>query len=217
MIYEDENELYWFVTIGSRICARSSAQTEQQSVTNWWPVALIGLTAGLIKNWSKTKTTGLRNPHGAILEVSSFQLRQTKKTCSKNVRLRSQFEKSNGVDALPANGTKQRVFLAFHDLLCLFISAPVDMSPPPKLATGNSTGPELQKSWESTHILPNAKTNLTNNWLMIHGSIPCSVCTLLTWCGTSHLDSKPETIRNTRITNCWKAAGPSNELNLKTQ
>ena len=67
------------------------------------------------------------------------------KACSNKVRLCFRHEKSIGADALLAEGTKRRVILALLDLLCLFVSASVEMFPSPKLATGTSAGPENQQ------------------------------------------------------------------------
>ena len=41
---------------------------------------------------------------------------------------------------------KQRVVLALIDLLCLFVSASVELSPSPKLASGASAGLKNQQS-----------------------------------------------------------------------
>ena len=87
---------------------------------------------------------------------------------------------SVGADALCAKGTRRRVILALRDPCCLFVSASVEMSPSPKLATATSAGPELQQRRKSTQVSLNAKAELTHTLLMIHGSIHCGVSTLLT-------------------------------------
>ena len=67
------------------------------------------------------------------------------KACSNKVRLRARLEKTIGVDELCAKGNKWRVIPAFHALLCLFVSASVEMSVSPDLAVGTSAGPEKQQ------------------------------------------------------------------------
>ena len=74
-------------------------------------------------------------PHFNICVPSS-------KTGSINVQKCSRLEKSIGAEALCAKSTKRRVILALVDLLCLFVSASVEMSSSPKLDIGNSAGPD---------------------------------------------------------------------------
>ena len=56
---------------GSKICALSSAQIEQHSVTYWCPAALIGAIAGSTVKWSK-QFKEMRHPQGTKSKVSSF-------------------------------------------------------------------------------------------------------------------------------------------------
>ena len=103
------------------------------------------------RKWPKAKTVELRNRHDATPEVSPFQLiHSIVESLLNNVWLGSWLEKSIGADTLYANGTKRPVILARLDFLCFFVSASVEMSLSPKLATGNSIGPEVQQGCEST-------------------------------------------------------------------
>ena len=106
----------------------------------------MGVIAGLTEKWSKTKTMEVRNCHGAPLEKSSPQLIHTiveslLQQCSTLIGL----EKSLGADALSTRGTKRQNIPAPIDVLCLFVSASVEMSPSPKLAFGTSAVPEKQQ------------------------------------------------------------------------
>ena len=135
--------------MASRICARSSAQTERHRLTSWWPVALMGVIEVSAEKWSKTKQrkwgTAVEchqgNPHPEQHSPSS-------KACSSNDRLWSWPKKSIDAEALRARGTKRRDILALLDLLCLRVSASVEMSPSPYSTAGTSIGPETEQRWD---------------------------------------------------------------------
>ena len=61
---------------GSKICALSSAQTERDSVTIWYPVALTGVIAGSAARRSK-QFNERRKPQGTKTKVSSFEFTTT--------------------------------------------------------------------------------------------------------------------------------------------
>ena len=80
---------------------------------------------------------------GRHYEVSQFECYiPSSKACSTNVQLWSRTEKSTEADALCARGTKRQEILALFDLLCMLISASVEMSPSSNLTGATSTGPE---------------------------------------------------------------------------
>ena len=142
--------------MGSKSCAHSWEQIEGQRVTSWWPVALMGVILRSAEKWSKTKTTEMRNRHGAPLGKSSFQLILTIfKTCSNKVRLWSRLKKSITVDALCTRDTKRRDIPPYLGLLCLFVSSSVEFSPSPKSTTGTSAGPEKQQrpNWRNSCLM----------------------------------------------------------------
>ena len=48
--------------MGSKICARSSAQTDRHRLTSWSPVALMGVISGSAEKWPKIKNNGIEKP-----------------------------------------------------------------------------------------------------------------------------------------------------------
>ena len=135
--------------MGSRICAHSSAHTERHRLTSWWPVALMGVIAGSEEKWSKTKQWKWGTAVGRHYEnpQSAWYLPSSKACCNKT-QLWSRPEKSIDADALRAKGTKRREFLALFDLLCLRVSAYVEISPSPHSNAGTSIGPETKQIWD---------------------------------------------------------------------
>ena len=104
-----------------------------------------GVIAELPEKWSETKTTEVRNRHGAVLKHprSTWKV-PLSKSGSSNARLRSWLPKSIGADALLADGTNWRVILTILDFLCLFVSTSLELSPAPNPTTGTSVGHEIQ-------------------------------------------------------------------------
>ena len=135
--------------MGSRICARSSAHTERHKLTSWWPVALMGVIAGSAEKWSKTKQRKWGTALGRHYETpqSEWYL-PLSQACSSKTRLWSRPEKSIDADALRARGTKRREILALLDLLCVRVSASIEMSPSPNSTVGTSSGPENEQRWD---------------------------------------------------------------------
>ena len=72
--------------------------------------------------------------HYEIPQLERYQ--PSSKACSSNARLWSRPEKSIEADPLRARGTRRREILALRDLLCLLVSASVEMSPSPKQLLG---------------------------------------------------------------------------------
>ena len=68
-----------------------------------------------------------------------------RKPAKSNARLWSRPEKSIDADALRARGTNRRELLALLDLLCLLVSAYVEMSPSQNSTAGTSIGPEKEQ------------------------------------------------------------------------
>ena len=135
--------------MGSRICARSSAQTDRHRLTSWWPVALMGVIAGSAEKCSKTKQRKWGTAVGRHFESPQFECYiPSSKVCSSNARLWSRSEKSIDADALLARGTTRREFLALLDFLCLLVSVSVEMPPSPNSIAGTSIGPEKEQRWD---------------------------------------------------------------------
>ena len=140
---------YELVTIGSRTCARSSAHTERHRLTSCWPVALMGVITGSAEKRSKTKQWKWGTAVGRHYEFPQFKWYQSSsKACSSTARLWSRPEKFIEADALRTRGTRRREIMALRDLLCLLVSASVEMSPSPDSTVGISTGPENEQRWD---------------------------------------------------------------------
>ena len=172
--------------MGSRSCAHSSAHAERHRLTSGWPVALMGVMAGSAETWCKTKQRKWGTAVGCHYEIpqSEWYL-PSSKACSNKIRLWSRPEKSIDADALRARGTKRREVLALRDLLCLLVSASVEMSPSQKSTIGTSFGLEDEQRWNwptsplKQHVV---YTYLTRNpWehILWRQHRPCLTCAQL--------------------------------------
>ena len=142
--------------MGSRSCARSSAHTERHRLTSWWPVALMGVIAGSKVKWSKTKQCKWGTAVGRHYEIPQFDwYPPSSKACPSNARLWCRPEKSFDADALRARGTNRQEILALLDLLCLLVSASVEISSSPNSIAGTSVGSEKGTETKLTQISPN--------------------------------------------------------------
>ena len=152
--------------MGSRSCTRFSAHTERHRLTSWWPVALMGVMAGSAEKWSTTK----QRKWGTAVE-RHYEIPQSEwylpssKACSSSARLWSRPEKSIDADALCPRGSKRREILALRDLLCLLVSASIEMSPSPNSTVGTSIGPQNEQrgNWPKSPLKQHVEQNILDS------------------------------------------------------
>ena len=188
--------------MGSRVCADSSTHTKRHRLTSWWPLALMGVIARSAEKWSKAKQRKWGTAVGRHYESpqSEWYL-PSSKACSNKTRLWSRPEKPIDADALRTRGTKRQEFLALRDLLCLLVSASVEMSPLQIQLL------EFYWTWKRTkmrltQISPKTTRRTIHTWLVTHGSMYCGAYTVLAW-RAPNLKLGPGKTRSTRVTKVW--------------
>ena len=163
----------------------------------------MGVIAGSADKWSKTEQWDEEPPWDATKQfLNSTWYQPLSKACSSNARLWSRPEKSTEADALRAKGTMRREILALLDILCLRVSASVEMSPSPNSTAGTSTGPENRTKINRPNLpLPQTRRTI-HTWLTIHESMYCGAKTVLTW-RSPNFELCPGTNPSTRVTKAW--------------